>query len=148
MVGLGLNTDGTLAVPDNTVDAGWYTGGPRPGELGPAVIAGHVDSKAGPGVFFRLREVARGAEVRVAYDDGSEVTFVVTEVARYDKGEFPTARVYGDTTEPELRLITCGGTFDSGSGHYRDNIIAFATRKEVPAERAGLAPSLQGARGR
>lgn len=128
MIELGLNPDRTLEVPSDTVNTGWYGLGPRPGELGPAVIVGHVDSKAGPGVFFRLRDLQPGASIEVAYDDGSIVTFTVTELARYDKDEFPTTRIYGDTPDAQLRLITCGGSFDRSEGHYRDNIIAFATR--------------------
>lgn len=132
MIELGLNPDRTLEVPVDTVTTGWYGLGPRPGEPGPAVIAGHVDSKAGPGVFFRLRELEPGARIEVVYDDGTLVTFTITELARYDKDDFPTGRIYGDTPDAQLRLITCGGTFDRTDGHYRDNIVAFATLLEPP----------------
>jgi hypothetical protein len=127
MRGLGLYRDGTLEVPEEWDVAGWYTGGPRPGSYGPAVIAGHVDSRTGPAVFHRLGELRRGDLVHVAYDDGFVSTFVVVGSERVDKDAFPTARVYGDTQEPELRLITCGGQFDRSARSYGENVIVYAT---------------------
>jgi sortase (surface protein transpeptidase) len=127
---LGLQGDGSLEVPTDFGRTGWYTGRPAPGEVGPAVIVGHVDSRRGPAVFYRLRQLRPGAEVVVHRGDGSRVTFVVQRSARHAKDSFPTAEVYGPTTERALRLVTCGGTFDRASLHYRDNVIVFA-RMEV-----------------
>jgi sortase (surface protein transpeptidase) len=126
MVPLGLDAAGALEAPDGMAETGWWTGGPEPGEAGPAVIAGHVDSQEGPAVFFRLRELRAGDTVNVLRADGSQVEFVVERLERHPKDEFPTGAVYGDTPGPTLRLITCGGDFDRSSGHYRDNVIAYA----------------------
>jgi hypothetical protein len=128
VVALGLNADRTLEVPRWWADAGWYTGGPKPGERGPAVIAGHVDSTSGPAVFYRLGELRRGALVRIRRSDHSSVRFRVEGVERWPKDRFPTRRVYGRTARSTLRLITCGGAFDKATGHYLDNVIVYATR--------------------
>jgi hypothetical protein len=127
LVRLGLTPDGRLAAPESWSAAGWWTGGPKPGENGPAVIAGHVDSKSGPAVFYQLRKLGRGDRVIVTYSDRSTVSFAVERIDRHPKGAFPTAQVYGGTSGPTLRLITCGGEFDRSSGHYRDNVIVFAS---------------------
>jgi sortase (surface protein transpeptidase) len=125
VVRLGLERDGTLQVPDYGV-TGWYTGGPAPGETGPAVIAGHIDSLRGPAVFHRLRELRPGDEVAVGRADGSTVRFAVHGVAQYPKRTFPTEAVFGPSPDPLLRLITCGGTFDRSRQSYRDNIVVTA----------------------
>jgi len=124
---LGRAGDGTVQVPRRWERAGWYTEGFRPGQPGPAVILGHVDSKSGPAVFFKLRNLRPGASVLVDRADGTTARFRVTGVERYRKTRFPSDLVYFPTLEPSLRLVTCGGTFDSTSGHYRDNVIALAT---------------------
>jgi hypothetical protein len=90
------------------------------------VITGHVDSVAGPAVFFRLRQVAAGDPVSVVRADGTTVRFTVTRVARYPKGDFPTAEVYAPTQRPELRLITCGGDFDRSARSYLDDLVVYA----------------------
>ena len=127
IVALTVDTQGKLQAPTDFAKAGWYAKGPTPGEFGPAVIGAHVDSKSGPAVFYRLGSLKKGAEVAVMRKDGSTARFVVDRVARYAKAEFPTATVYGDTKgRAELRLITCGGSFDRATGHYVDNIVAFA----------------------
>jgi len=126
IIRLGLNPDRTLEVPTDYGDTGWWSGGARPGENGPAVIVGHVDSKSGPAVFYRLSELRPGAKIVVVRSDGSRARFTVQGSERYPKDEFPTARVYGHTDGPTLRLITCGGEFDSSSGHYKDNTIVYA----------------------
>ncbi|CCG05478.1 class F sortase [Blastococcus saxobsidens] len=127
LASLGLLPDGSLEVPADYDVAGWYRGGPAPGELGPAVIAGHVDSAAeGPAVFFRLAELQPGDEIHVDRADGTTAVFAVDRVARYPKDAFPTVEVYGDTDHAALRLITCGGSFDPASGNYRDNVVVFA----------------------
>jgi hypothetical protein len=126
LIRLGLGSDRRMEVPEDYSVAGWYTGGPRPGERGPAVIAGHVDSRRGPAVFYRLGELRRGDVVVVRYPGRVEARFRVERTERHPKRAFPTGRVYGDTPGPALRLVTCGGSFDRASGHYRDNVIVFA----------------------
>jgi sortase (surface protein transpeptidase) len=121
-----LTAAGTLQAPRSPAVAGWYTGGPRPGAVGPAVIAGHIDSLAGPGVFFRLRLLRPGDRVYVRRADGSLAVFTVTSVRSYPKSKFPTAAAYGPVPTAQLRLVTCGGTFDPATGSYLRNIIAYA----------------------
>lgn len=123
---LGTDATGVLVPPDPYDVAGWFTGGPAPGEVGPAIIAGHVDSRAGPGVFFRLEEMKPGQKIIVTRSDGSTVRFTVRQVERYPKLDFPTQRVYGPTPGHELRLITCGGDFDRSRRSYLDNIVVYA----------------------
>jgi hypothetical protein len=125
---LGRAPDGTVETPPlrRAAVAGWYALGPRPGDPGSAVILGHVDSKRGPAVFFRLRELRRGDEVRVERADGSVVRFVVERTEQFPKERFPTDDVYYPTLKPGLRLVTCGGLFDHRTQHYRSNIIVFA----------------------
>lgn len=127
LIQLGLTTTGTLQVPSSTTVAGWYTGSPRPGQTGAAVIAGHVDSQAGPAVFFRLRLLEAGQLVYVRRADGSLAVFRITAVQIYLKTQFPTKFVYGPLPDAQLRLITCGGTFDSTTGHYLSNVVVSAT---------------------
>ncbi|CAA9422536.1 MAG: hypothetical protein AVDCRST_MAG66-2798 [uncultured Pseudonocardia sp.] len=127
LVDLGKNPDGSLEVPTDFGQPGWFVDGPAPGQFGPAVLAGHVDSEQGPGIFYRLGELRSGDVVRVARADGSTAEFVIDKVERYAKDDFPTVAVYGDTTHrSELRLITCGGEFDSRTGSYVDNVVAYA----------------------
>ena len=130
---LGLQADGTLQVPPSGFPAGWYTGAPTPGELGPAILAGHVDWSGQPGVFSRLRELTPDVQVTVTRQDGSAAVFRVTQVKQYPKDKFPTSEVYGDLDHPGLRLITCGGSFDRQTRNYEDNIIAFADLVTTPA---------------
>jgi hypothetical protein len=126
LMDLGLTSDGSLEVPPSGFPAGWYTGAPTPGELGPAIIVGHVDWAGKAGVFYRLRSIKPGAEVTVVRADGSTAVFAVSSVAEYLKGEFPTDKVYGDTTNAALRIITCGGVFDPKVHSYEDDIVAYA----------------------
>jgi len=126
---LGLNADGSLEVPTDYSRAGYYTGRPMPGAIGPAIIVAHIDSKTGPAVFHRLRDLKPGDEAAVTRADGTEVVFVVDRVEQHPKNAFPTEAVYGPTPDATLRLITCGGSFDRSVGHYRDNTIAFAHLK-------------------
>jgi len=125
-VNLGRAADGSLQVPQDFSSVGWYTLGPSPGQLGPAILAGHVDSHNGPAIFYRLGALKAGARVTIGRMDGSTATFSVDRIQRFRKDRFPTALVYGRTSRAELRLITCGGSFDPKSGHYVDNIVAFA----------------------
>jgi hypothetical protein len=126
---LGREQDGTVEVPKGPHKwdmAGWYAGGARPGDLGSAVLLGHVDSKAGPAVFYRLRDLRPGDRVEVVRTDGSRVRFAVERVEQYPKTRFPTDDVYYPTLTPRLRLVTCGGSFDPEARSYRSNVIVFA----------------------
>ena len=123
---IGVDGAGALVPPADFTRAGWFAAGPAPGETGPAVLAGHVDDRSGPAVFFRLEELEPGDEVQVTRADGGTVPFTVTRVETYPKDDFGTAEVYGPTTGAELRLITCGGTFDRSRRSYTDNVVVFA----------------------
>lgn len=131
---LGLNPDGTMEVPDDFSATGWFRHGPRPGQQGPAVIAGHVDSTSGPAVFYRLGELQPGQRIRVAAPHGDAVTFAVQRVEQYPKEAFPTEAVYAFTEDPTLRLVTCGGPFNETIGHYEHNVIVFARRVAFTAD--------------
>jgi hypothetical protein len=126
LIHLGVNSDGTLQVPSSTAVAGWYTGSPRPGTVGSAIIAGHVDSRSGPGIFFWLRTLHRGDRIYVGRADGTMAVFTVTRIRKFAKDDFPTAAVYGPVPDAELRLITCGGVFDRSLGSYLSNVVVFA----------------------
>jgi hypothetical protein len=125
---LGVTAGGALQVPSSTAVAGWYTGGPRPGAIGPAVIAGHIDSRSGPGVFFFLSRLRPGDRIYVRRADGTLALFRVTAVRSYLKKHFPTLAVYGPVPDAELRLITCGGAFDPALGSYLSNIVVYAVQ--------------------
>lgn len=125
---LGLTRQSELRPPSSNRRTGWWRDGPEPGEVGPAVIAGHVDSRTGPAVFHGLTELRPGSGIFIDRADGSTVVFRVSAVEQHAKDEFPTRAVYGPTANSELRLITCGGTFDDSAGSYRANVVVFATR--------------------
>lgn len=125
---LGLDDQGALQAPSGWDDIGWWAEGTRPGHVGPAVLAGHVDSKSGPAVFSRLGDLRDGDTIDVIGHDGTTVTFAVDGVDQFPKDDFPTADIYGPTRTSTLRLITCGGPFDSAWGHYLDNVVVSATR--------------------
>jgi sortase (surface protein transpeptidase) len=124
---LGLAADKSIDVKFDLSVAGWWKGGPRPGQVGPAVIMGHVSRKA-PAVFSRLHTLQRGDEILIDRADGTTARFVVTRQGKYKKVAFPSDEVYHPTFEPELRLVTCGGPIDAGTGHYRDNLVVFAAQ--------------------
>ena len=126
VVDLNRTPDGTLQVPD-WLDADWWERGPEPGERGPTVVVGHVDSQAGPAVFARLEELVAGDVIDIALDGGGTTSYVVERSERFAKDAFPTRAVYDLTAGPELRLITCDGEFDEATGHYVDNLVVFAT---------------------
>ncbi len=128
LIELGNNPDGSLETPASYDVAGWYKFSPTPGEIGPAVIAGHVDNYLGPAVFFRLKELQPGQSINITRQDGSTVGFTVDKVALFDQQKFPTHEVYGDIGYPGLRLITCGGAFNPLSGHYSHNTVVYASR--------------------
>lgn len=127
---LGLNTDGTVEVPpaEKGMTVGWYTGGPVPGEQGPAVLIGHNDTRFGRAVFHDLKKITKGADITVRDAKGAEVHFAVTGRETASKTAFPTNRVYGPTDDRALRLVTCDGAFDA-QGHPVDNLIVYAMRK-------------------
>lgn len=127
LLGLGLNPDDTVEVPTDYARAGWFDRGPAPGEVGSAVILGHVDSFRGPAVFFRLRELRPGDRVEVGLADGSTGLFAVTAVETYPKEQFPARRVYASTGSRDLQLVTCGGEFDRGTGHYLANVVVYTS---------------------
>lgn len=126
---LTVRDDGTLAAPTDFGKAGWFAEGPAPGERGPAVIVGHVDSRDGPAVFYRLAELGPGDLVELTRTDGAVARFAVTETFETPKDAFPTEAVYGPTAGPTLRLITCAGAFDRDARHYLSNLVVSA----VPA---------------
>ncbi len=125
LIRLGVTKSGTMQVPSTAAVAGWFTGSPRPGALGAAVIVGHIDSRQGPGIFYQLRLLRPGNKVYVRRADGTLAVFKITAVRRYPKTNFPASAVYGAVPDSQLRLITCGGTFDPATGHYLSNVIAF-----------------------
>jgi sortase (surface protein transpeptidase) len=129
---LGLNPDGTLEDPplDDPNLVGWYALGASPGEAGPAVLTGHLDTRSGPSVFARLNELRPDDLVHVARADGSQPVFVVDRVEQVPKEDFPTDQVYGPSDRPELRLVTCAGDFDPASGHYSDSLVVYAVLAE------------------
>ena len=123
---LDVDDRGALEPPDDFDRAGWFERGPAPGDVGPAVIAGHVDSSAGPAVFFRLGDLVAGDDILIDRADGTTARFAVVGDDRFPKDEFPTEQVYGPTARAELRLITCGGEFDRLQRSYRDNVVVAA----------------------
>ena len=130
LLDLGLNKDGTLQVPDlNTSadEAAWYKNSVTPGQAGASIIEGHVDSYQGPAVFFRLGALKPGNEIDVTLADGVTAIFRVTGVREYLKADYPANVVYGATDYAALRLITCGGDFDPGTGHYLSSVVVFAS---------------------
>lgn len=134
---LGLTKDGQLQVPAMTQAdlPGWYRYSPPPGDVGPAVIAGHVDSTRGPAVFYELRELEKGDTIRVRRDDGVVAVFTVNRVQLFPKSHFPTTQVYGAIRRPGLRLITCGGVYDRAHGGYQGNTVVFATLRRLEHSR-------------
>lgn len=126
LIQLGRNDDGSMQTPDSYELAGWYQYSPTPGEIGPAVITGHVDSYQGAAVFFRLKELQPGQKIAVTRADGTTATFSVSKIEQFEQDHFPTDAVYGNTDDAQLRLITCGGPFNHLSGEYTQNTVVFA----------------------
>jgi sortase (surface protein transpeptidase) len=127
LIRLGLTPSGAMQVPAIASVAGWFAGSPRPGGIGSSVIVGHIDSASGPAVFYRLRLLHPGKRVYVRQATGRLAVFQVTSVHMYLKSRFPTGLVFGPTPDAQLRLITCGGTFDPATGHYLSNVVVYAT---------------------
>lgn len=138
LVDLRKQPNGALEVPKDFGQVGWYVGSAHPGDPGPTVLVGHVDSYKGPAVFFRLRQLHPGDRIVVGRADRTEAQYVVQQVRRYRKSAFPTAQVYVGNGRPSLRLVTCGGPFDRSSGHYLDNTVVFAV--PAPASKAAVRP--------
>lgn len=126
VIDVGLAADGTMQVPRGPDPIGWYDRSPTPGEIGPAVLIGHLTWNGTDGVFRRLADLRHRDLVHVERVDGSAATFAVTRIAQYSQERFPTARVYGNTTASELRLITCSGEYDATNGSFEDNTVVFA----------------------
>lgn len=124
---VGLKADGSLQVPSDPSMAGWYRGSPTPGEIGPAIIDGHVDRIGGIAIFWRLRELQPGDVIRIDRQDDTTAQFKVDNLQQFAQDGFPSQRVYGNINYAGLRLITCGGVFNSATGHYSDNIVVFAS---------------------
>lgn len=122
---LGLLPDRTVSVPDSYTEVGWYSGGVTPGEIGPAVILGHVDSVDGPAVFYSLGQLVVGDEIEITRADGTVAKFLVTKLERHPQSNFPTIDVYGPTESSELRLVTCTGIFDHGKQRYSHNLVVY-----------------------
>lgn len=130
---LGLNADQGIEVPDSFDSVGWYEHGPTPGELGPAVVLGHVDSVSGPAVFYSLGQLTPGDTIAITREDGSVAVFRVTGLARYEQEGFPTELVYGDLDHAGLRLVTCSGIYDRGAQRYSHNLVVYAALIESSA---------------
>lgn len=135
---LGLGKDGWIEAPpaDEPRLAGWYEGAPTPGENGTAVIVGHVDSLSGPAVFYGLGALEKGRTIRVTRRDGRTAVFEVYGIQVFDKRKFPAKKVYGATGRPELRVLTCGGAYEPGSG-YASNVVVFARMTRAGADETG-----------
>jgi sortase (surface protein transpeptidase) len=132
---LGLNPDDTVQVPTDVQQPGWYGLGPSPGQIGSAVILGHVDSLAGPAVFFELRSLVPGDAVNVTLADGVTAEFKVTSAAMYPKTSFPDQLVYTSHGYSALQLVTCGGSFDEQTGHYLSNVVVYTSLVALVAPR-------------
>jgi sortase (surface protein transpeptidase) len=126
IIRLGLTSVHTLQVPVSAAIVGWFTGSPRPGATGASIIVGHIDSDSGPGVFFRLRDLRRGENLYITRANRTVAKFRVTAVRQYAKDRFPTEAVYGPVPDAELRLITCGGSFDYATSSYLSNVVVYA----------------------
>jgi hypothetical protein len=126
IVGVGRKANGAMQVPDPG-QVGWYRNGPKPGDPGPAVLIGHVDTRTGPDVFYRLGRLRPGDEILVGRPDGTTTRFLVGRLEQHPKTALPSSRIWTKTTRPLLRLITCAGSFDRATGHYRDNLILYAS---------------------
>lgn len=123
---VGLQPDHQVMVPTSVRTASWFRLGPTPGEVGSAVILGHVDSYVGPAVFFLLRTLSVGASIKVVLANGVVTNFAVTKVVEYSKSNFPDQLVYGSHGTQSLQLVTCGGVFNHATGHYESNIVVFS----------------------
>jgi|SRR5579872_670725 len=127
VVKTGLEANGALHVPSNSSLTGWYDLGPKPGQVGPAVITGHLDTAAGPGVFWNLHNVKIDDEINIVRDDGTIAVFKVQKMQIYPQNNFDTQAVYGSIPNAGLRIITCAGTYLKSAGHYSDDLVVYAS---------------------
>lgn len=134
LIDLRKNPDGTVQVPKDYGRAGWYVGSAHPGDAGPTVLIGHVDSTRGPAVFYRVSRLHRGDRITVQRSDNTSAWYAVQSVQRFPKRAFPTALVYKGDGRPSLRLVTCGGQFNRRTGHYLDNTVVIAVPIAAPAK--------------
>lgn len=128
VISVGRSDDGSMEVPalfDPVT--GWYKYSPTPGEIGPSVIVGHVDTHKGPSVFWRLGQVKPGEIIEITRADSTVVKFKVEALKQFEQDNFPNAEVYGNLDHAGLRLITCGGTFNRQTGRYTQNTVVFAS---------------------
>jgi sortase (surface protein transpeptidase) len=127
LLAVAVTPDGKISVPSvhTPMQAAWYKLSPVPGEVGPAIVLGHVDGDKQPGIFYKLKDLVPGDEVDIDRSDGKKLKFVVDHLVQVPKDQFPQDAVYGNSTKPELRLITCGGVFDHAAHSYKDNIIVY-----------------------
>jgi hypothetical protein len=142
LLSLGLNPDGSIAVPSLATSAdkaAWYKYSVTPGQVGSAVIEGHVDSYRGPAVFFRLGALRPGNHINVTLADGITAVFRVTGVREYAKADYPAEMIYGPTDYAALRLITCGGGFDVATHHYLKSVVVFAVLSSATRTAAAVA---------
>ena len=128
VIRLGQHKDGTVEVPGNPAEAGWFQLGPPPGAAGSSVILGHLDSMSGPAVFYRLTELRPGDRLTVGLDDGTSVEFRVHSIRTYANADFPAKKVYGKQGRSQLNLVTCGGAYDSSRGGYQANVVVNARK--------------------
>jgi sortase (surface protein transpeptidase) len=126
IVAVGRKANGAMQTPDPG-KVGWYKPGPKPGDPGPAVLIGHVDTHTAPDVFYRLRDLRPGDEILIGRPDGTTTRFLVGRLERHPKNALPASRIWTKANRPLLRLITCTGSFDRAIGHYRDNLIVYAS---------------------
>lgn len=134
---LSIGSSGRLNAPppDDTNLVGWFAGGASPGERGTAIVAGHLDTTTSPAVFASLSSLSEGDTVSVVRKDGTTADFVVDDVENFPQDDFPDDRVYADTPDPQLRLITCGGSYDRSKKRYTENTVVFAHLKSPPKKR-------------
>jgi len=128
VIRLGQRDDGTVEVPENPAEAGWFRFGPPPGAAGSSVILGHADSVSGPAVFYRLKELHPGDRIAVRLDDGTTARFRVHSIQTYLNADFPAKKVYGRQGRSQLNLVTCGGVYDASRGGYQSNVVVYSRR--------------------
>lgn len=125
LISLGLNDDGTVAVPPAPDQVGWYDGSPTPGQLGPSTILGHVSWLGTPAAFYRVGTLRRGQTLSITRADGRVLTFTVQGTRSYPKDQFPTSQIYGNLDYAGLRLITCSGDYDAARHYFPDNLVVY-----------------------
>lgn len=126
IIPLGLKADGSMQTPSDGETVGWYKYSPTPGEIGPSVVAAHVDTKAGPAVFAKLHTLSAGQQFEILRADGTSALFEIKDIQKYSQADFPTEKVYGNTDQSEIRLITCGGAFSTETKRYSHNTVVYA----------------------